>query len=225
MFWKKKKINTTPGEEFELQRERMVIEQLQRRGIKDERVLQAFRELPRHEFVLDEDRARSYDDHPLSIGYGQTISQPYIVSLMTESLELKGDEKVLEIGTGSGYQLAILARLAKAVYSVEIVEPLLERAKEVLTRLGFDNVKLKAGDGWLGWEEHSPFDAIIFTAAAPKPPIHLAGQLKEGGRMVAPVGRQRFHQDLMLYRKVDDRLIEKYLTGVVFVPITGKNID
>jgi protein-L-isoaspartate(D-aspartate) O-methyltransferase len=168
--------------------EKMVREQIAARGVKDQRVLEAMRQTPREEFVLPAMRGMAYDDHPLPIGEGQTISQPYIVAAMTEMLHLRGNEKVLEIGTGSGYQAAVLSRLCKMLYSIEIVPSLAVRAKETLARLGYENVHVREGDGYLGWPGEAPFDRILLTAAPAEVPPALIEQLAKGGRLVAPVG-------------------------------------
>ncbi|MDX1383419.1 MAG: protein-L-isoaspartate(D-aspartate) O-methyltransferase [Thermoanaerobaculia bacterium] len=201
-------------------RARMVERQIRARGVRDERVLEAMARVPRHEFVPERLADRAYADHPLPIGYDQTISQPYIVALMSELLALDGSERVLEIGTGSGYQAAILGELAAEVYSIEIVEPLARQAEGVLRRLGYENVQVRAGDGYRGWPEEAPFDAVILTAAPPEVPEPLFEQLAEGGVLVAPVGEVR--QDLVLYRKQGDRLTEESVIPVRFVPMTGE---
>jgi protein-L-isoaspartate(D-aspartate) O-methyltransferase len=201
---------------------RLMIERdLKGRGIKDPRVLAVMAAIPRHLFVPEKQRDSAYDDRPLPIGASQTISQPYIVAYMTELLELKGSEKVLEIGTGSGYQSAVLARLAAAVYSIEIIPALSERAKPLLEQLGCTNVQLKIGDGFFGWEEQAPFDAILITAAAPRVPDRLWHQLREGGRIVTPLGEPRQTQRLVRIRKVAGRQIVEKLNDVLFVPLTG----
>lgn len=204
----------------EKERLQMVERQLVARGIKDERVLAAMRKVPRHLFVPEKFRDSAYDDGPLSIGEGQTISQPYMVALMTECLELKADSRVLEIGTGSGYQTAILAELAKWVYTVERIPTLLFRAQQLLTQLGYDSIKFKLGDGSYGWQEESPFDAIIVTAGAPEISPVLVEQLNEGGVMVIPVG-SRYSQ--MLYRVVKrgGKVEKKECTLCIFVPLIG----
>ncbi len=188
--------------------------------IRDEGVLAAMRTAPRHIFVPEKIRSRAYDDTPLPIGYGQTISQPYIVALMTELLELEGNEKVLEIGTGSGYQAAVLAGLAAKVFSIEIVRPLAERAASDLARLGYDNVQVRAGDGFAGWPTEAPFDAIILTAAPPRIPQPLLDQLALGGRLVAPVGE--FQQDLVLLTREESGISRRSIIPVRFVPMTGR---
>ncbi|HET8643885.1 MAG TPA: protein-L-isoaspartate(D-aspartate) O-methyltransferase [Vicinamibacteria bacterium] len=201
-------------------RQRMVTEQIEARGVKAPLVLQALRTVPRHEFVPAGVRHEAYGDHPLPIGHGQTISQPYIVAFMTEALGLQGGEKVLEVGTGSGYQAAVLAQGASAVYSIEIVAPLAEEARERMARLGYRNVLVRAGDGYKGWPEAAPFDAIIVTAAAPKIPEPLKQQLKDGGRLVIPVGDQS--QELVVLTRRGDVFEEKRVLAVTFVPMTGE---
>ena len=200
-------------------RKMMVQRQIRARGVKDKRVLAAMEKVPRHEFVPTEQRPHAYEDRPLPIGEGQTISQPYIVALMTELLEVGDGEKVLEIGTGSGYQAAILAELTPHVYTIEIIPSLAQRAEETLRRLGYDSVEVKTGDGYLGWPEHAPFDAIIVTCAPAEVPEALKQQLKEGGRMVIPVGPQWTHQTLYLLRKSKGRLQQKGVIPVRFVPM------
>lgn len=211
------------GEERYLKeaREKMV-ELIRSRGIKDERVISAMLKVPRHLFVDKSQWGSAYDDRPLPIGYGQTISQPYIVALMTESLEIKKGEKVLEIGTGSGYQAAILAELTDKVYSVEIIEELGKRADRILKNLGY-KVRIKIGDGYNGWEEYAPFDAIIVTCAPDHVPPPLIQQLKIGGRMVIPVGPTGLYQTLWLIKKEkEDKLIYKNLGDVLFVPLVRR---
>jgi protein-L-isoaspartate(D-aspartate) O-methyltransferase len=200
----------------------MVAEQIERRGVKDPRVLEAMRKVPRHEFVPEEERHEAYDDRPLPIGHGQTISQPYIVAFMTEALGLKGTEKVLEVGTGSGYQAAVLSGLAKEVFTVEIVEPLGTRAAEVLKRLGYKNVSVRVGDGYRGWREEAPFDAIIVTCAPDAVPEPLVHQLAEGGRMIIPVGPEGKAQQLVLLKKRHGKLHQQEILPVRFVPMTGE---
>jgi protein-L-isoaspartate(D-aspartate) O-methyltransferase len=207
-----------PDPDFPAQRQLMVQEQLSPRGIKDERVLTAMAKVPREEFVPQDSRAVSYEDGPLPIGYDQTISQPYIVAFMTEQLRPKSSDRVLEIGTGSGYQAAILAELVAEVYTIEIVEPLAKNAEVTLQRLGYKNVHVKVGDGYSGWLEHAPFDAIIVTCAPDKVPQPLVDQLKDGGRMVIPVG-ERFAQQLYLLEKKNGQLKESVTLPVRFVPM------
>jgi protein-L-isoaspartate(D-aspartate) O-methyltransferase len=177
--------------------------------------------IPRHLFVPQNLQSSAYEDRPLPIGEGQTISQPYIVAFMTELLELKGGEKVLEIGTGSGYQTAVLARLAAQVYSVEILTPLSKQAQKRLEQMGVANIKLKVGDGFFGWQENAPFDAILLTASAAKLPEPLWHQLREGGRLVMPLGEPRQAQRLVRIRKNAGQPITEDFTGVLFVPLTG----
>jgi protein-L-isoaspartate(D-aspartate) O-methyltransferase len=196
----------------------MVEQQLVSRGIKDQRVLAAMRKVPREEFVPASERGNAYEDGPLPIGFDQTISQPYIVAFMTEQLRLKPGDRVLEIGTGSGYQAAVLAELVKEVYSVEIVKPLAKTAETTLARLDYKNVHVKIGDGYKGWPEKAPFDAIIVTCAPDKVPQPLIDQLKDGGRMVIPVG-ERFAQQLYLLEKKNGQLKESVTLRVRFVPM------
>ncbi len=210
------------SENYEQKRQQMVAYDIKGRGIKDKKVLEAMGKVPRHEFVSSIYRSQAYGDHPLPIGEGQTISQPYIVALMTESLELKPGDRVLEIGTGSGYQAAVLAEIAKEVYTIEIVESLADRATKLLQRLGYKNIKVKAGDGYFGWKEHAPFDAVIITAAANRLPKPLIEQLKEGGRMIMPLGRTLYYQDLVLFRKKGNKIKKEELIPVRFVPMTGE---
>jgi protein-L-isoaspartate(D-aspartate) O-methyltransferase len=207
-------------ERFEQARERMVSEQIEARGVRDARVLAAMRRVPRHEFVPFEQRTYAYEDRPLPIGYGQTISQPYIVAVMSEALDLDGSEKVLEVGTGSGYQAAVLAELAAEVYTIEIVEPLASRAAADLKRLGFEKLHVRAGDGYGGWPEAAPFDAIIVTAAPDHVPQPLVDQLAVGGRLVIPLGRM--FQELVLITKDQQGVHHKDLLAVRFVPMVGE---
>jgi protein-L-isoaspartate(D-aspartate) O-methyltransferase len=204
--------------DFEAQRQRMVEKQLKPRGIKDEGVLAAMVKVPREEFVPADARSSAYEDGPLPIGYDQTISQPYIVGFMTEQLRPKTSDRVLEIGSGSGYQAAVLAELVKDVYTIEIVEPLAKTAEATLQRLGYKNVHIKVGDGYKGWPEEAPFDAIIVTCAPEKVPQPLTDQLKDGGRMVIPVG-ERFAQQLYLLEKKNGQLKESVTLPVRFVPM------
>ena len=200
------------------QRQRMVEQQLKPRGIKDERVLAAMAKVPREEFVAADARPSAYEDGPLPIGYDQTISQPYVVAFMTEQLRPKRSDRVLEIGSGSGYQAAILGELVAEVYTIEIVEPLAKSAEATLQRLGYSNVHIKVGDGYKGWPEEAPFDAIIVTCAPEKVPQPLVDQLKDGGRMVIPVG-ERFAQQLYLLEKKNGQLKESITLPVRFVPM------
>jgi protein-L-isoaspartate(D-aspartate) O-methyltransferase len=205
---------------FARERERMVDEQLVGRGVTDARVIEAMRRLPRHLFVDEALRDRAYGDHPLPIGEGQTISQPFIVGRMTELLRLGGREKVLEVGTGSGYQAAVLGACAREVFTIEIVAPLAASSAALLKRLGYANVSVRAGDGYLGWPEAAPFDAILVTAAAPKIPAPLKEQLKDGGRLVLPVGDD--WQELIVVTRRGERFEENRLLAVRFVPMTGR---
>ncbi|HOX54219.1 MAG TPA: protein-L-isoaspartate(D-aspartate) O-methyltransferase [Candidatus Omnitrophota bacterium] len=206
---------------FKELREKMVGQQLAGRDIKDKRVLDAFLKVERHRFVGEEAQSSAYADYPLPIGANQTISQPYMVALMTQLLDLKGTEKVLEIGTGSGYQAAILAELAKTVYSIERISSLADKAQKVLNELGYKNINIKVDDGTLGWQEISPFDAIIVTAASPEIPQTLVKQLTEGGKLVLPVGGT-FGQMLVLVKKQKGKIDTKEICGCVFVPLIGK---
>jgi protein-L-isoaspartate(D-aspartate) O-methyltransferase len=210
-----------PASDFSALRQQMVQQQLMPRGINDARVLTAMAKVPREEFVAPDSRAASYEDGPLPIGYAQTISQPYMVAFMTEQLRLKPNDRVLEVGTGSGYQAAILAELVSEIYSIEIVEPLAKNAETTLQRLGYKNVHLKIGDGYKGWPEMAPFDAIIVTCAPDKVPQPLVDQLKDDGRMVIPVG-DRFAQQLYLLEKKNGQLKQSATLPVRFVPMEGE---
>ena len=207
------------GSEDSSRRKEMVDSQIRERGIFDGRVLAAMEKVPRHEFVPPELRRFAYSDGPLPIGHGQTISQPYIVALMTELLQLDRDSRVLEIGTGSGYQAAVLAELVADVYTIEIVAPLALQARETLARLGYKNVHTKVGDGHLGWPEAGPFDGIIVTCAPDAVPQGLIEQLREGGRLVVPVGEFGDVQELYLLEKIDGNIRKKAVTAVRFVPM------
>jgi len=204
------------------ERQWMVETQIRARGVSDEAVLAAMETVPRHEFVLDRYLGQAYADHPLPIGYGQTISQPFIVAWMTELLELERSDKVLEIGTGSAYQAAVLAEITDQVYTMEIVEELEKSAEEKLESLGYTQVKVKHADGYFGWEEHAPYDAIIVTCAPDHIPRPLIQQLKDGGRLVLPVGPPGGYQSLWLITKQDDQVLTRNLGGVRFVPLTGE---
>ena len=204
---------------FELRRTAMVRDQIKERGIADTAVLGAMRRVPRHRFVPLELRDLSYTDQPLPIGLDQTISQPYIVALMTELLDLRRNQRVLEIGTGSGYQAAVLAEIADSVWTIEILEPLAASARKRLQSMGYSNVQVRHGDGYAGWPGHAPFDRIIVTAAAEEIPSPLLEQLKEGGRMVIPVGAAFSIQSLVLVEKRDGRILKKNVTAVRFVPL------
>jgi protein-L-isoaspartate(D-aspartate) O-methyltransferase len=210
-----------PVSDFAAQRQLMVQQQLMTRGVHEERVLAAMAKVPREEFVPPDSRAMSYEDGPLQIGSGQTISQPYIVAFMTEQLQPKTTDRVLEIGTGSGYQAAVLAELVAEVYTIEIIEPLAKTAEATLQRLGYKNVHVKVGDGYKGWPENAPFDAITVTCAPDHVPQPLNDQLKEGGRMIIPVGRG-FEQELYLLEKQNGQLQRRAVLPVRFVPMTGE---
>ena len=217
----------TPADSSKYQkaREKMVLLQIQRRGVSDKKVLNAMNQVPRHSFVPEELISQAYADHPLPIGRGQTISQPYIVALMTESLNLKGGERILEIGTGSGYQAAILTKVAKEIYTIEIKKKLYQNASNVLRSMGYTNVKTHHGDGYFGWVEASPFDCIMITAAIDHIPPPLLKQLKEGGRLILPLGNPFSYQNLTLITKKGNDYTVKQITGVLFVPMTGRALD
>lgn len=200
----------------------MIERDIKGRGISDPAVLRAMGRVQRHLFVDPRYRDRAYGDHPLPIGENQTISQPYIVALMTESLRLRPSDRVLEIGTGSGYQAAVLAELVKEVYTIEIVRPLAERAQALLAELGYRNVRVKFGDGYQGWVEHAPFDAVMITAAADRIPQPLIDQLREGGRLIMPLGSAGFSQALILATKRSGKLEVREIAPVAFVPMTGE---
>jgi len=200
----------------------MVERQLRPRGIDDSRTLRAMAKVPREKFVAKELQARAYEDRPLPIGYGQTISQPFIVAFMTQELKPKPTDRVLEVGTGSGYQAAVLAELVAEVYTIEIVKPLAESAEVRLRELGYKNVHVKAGDGYKGWREHAPFDAIIVTAAPDHVPQPLVEQLREGGRMIIPVGKT-FAQELYLLEKRGGVVKQTAVIPVKFVPLTREH--
>jgi protein-L-isoaspartate(D-aspartate) O-methyltransferase len=205
---------------YHLRRQKMVDNQIVARGITDKNVITAMRRIPRHLFVPKEEREQAYSDGPLPIGHNQTISQPYIVAIMTELLGLDSTSKVLEIGTGSGYQAAVLGEIADSVYTIEIVKPLAERAAQILDSLGYKNIFVRAGDGYQGWPEAAPFDAVIVTAAAPKIPQPLIDQLKTGGRLVIPVGE--LSQELYLVTKNEEGILKQSIIPVRFVPMTGE---
>ena len=209
---------------FQSQREQMVQTQLAERGIRDPRVLEAMRSVPRHEFVLEEFRDRAYEDYPLPIGGGQTISQPYIVAAMLEHLALRANDRVLEVGTGSGYVTALLSVLCAEVFSVERYASLAQSARATLLRLGYNNVAIHVGDGTLGWREFAPFDAILVSAATPEVPPALFEQLRDGGRMILPVG-PAWSQELQLVRKVSGRAEVTVLEGCRFVPLVEGTVD
>jgi len=212
----------TPPDGYSIAREAMVREQIAARGVSDAAVLEAMRRVPRHRFVPAEYLSAAYEDHPLPIGYGQTISQPYIVAVMTEALQIEPGDRVLEIGTGSGYQAAILADLGIEVYTVEIIPELADQARARLAELGYSNVQVLTGDGYFGWEDHAPYDAIIVTAAPDHLPQPLVGQLKEGSRLVVPIGPPGSYQTLWLFEKQGGQVQATDLGGVLFVPLTGE---
>jgi protein-L-isoaspartate(D-aspartate) O-methyltransferase len=210
------------GEEFRKEREAMVRDQIAARGVRDTRVLEAMSRVPRHLFVPAQSRSRAYGDHPLPIGRRQTISQPYIVAFMTESLALKPGEKVLEVGTGSGYQSAVLACLTDKVFTVEIDGELAREADATLRKLGYRSVRVREGDGFFGWPEAAPFDAVIVTCAASRVPPPLVEQLGEGGRLVIPVEKGPLSQTLTLVTKKNGKITVRELLDVLFVPMTGE---
>ncbi len=210
---------------FKEAREKLVKNYIERKGIKDPDVLAAMNSVPRHSFVPTKLESAAYADRPLPIGEGQTISQPYVVALMTEILNLTAKHRVLEIGTGSGYQAAVLANIAKEVYSIEIKEKLHKKARSVLTSLGYKNMWTRHGDGYFGWKEAAPFDAIMITAAVNHIPPPLIKQLKDGGRLTLPLGNPFSYQNLVLVTKQGEDVIVKQITGVLFVPMTGHALD
>ena len=208
--------------DFDKLRAAMVIEQLIPRNISESKVLETFRKVPRHEFVPEDLGQSAYSDYPLPIGENQTISQPYMVALMTECLKLKGAEKVLEVGTGSGYQAAILGSMAGEVYSIERFKELADKASEVLNSLGYKNIHIKVGDGTLGWSEFAPYDGIVVTAGAPSIPESLVKQLKDGGRLIIPVDRGGFGQTLTLVERIGRTTRTSDICACTFVPLIGK---
>jgi len=208
--------------DFDKLRAEMVTEQLIPRNISDKAVLESFRKVPRHEFIPEDLRQSAYNDYPLPIGENQTISQPYMVALMTECLKLKGGEKVLEVGTGSGYQAAILGEMSGDVYSVERFKGLADKASQVLKELGYKNVHIKVGDGTLGWSEFAPYDGIVVTAGSPAIPESLVKQLKDGGRLIIPVDYGGFGQMLTLVEKVGRATRTSDICACTFVPLVGK---
>jgi protein-L-isoaspartate(D-aspartate) O-methyltransferase len=217
-------VGETPEiDPYAKQRKWMVDSQIRARGVTDEAVLEVMEKVPRHEFVLEKYLSQAYADHPLPIGYGQTISQPYIVALMTELLEIKRGDKVLEIGTGSGYQAAVLAELTDEVYTIEIIGELAQSAEARLRRLGYTKVKVKHADGYYGWEEYAPFDAIIVTCAPDHVPQPLLKQLKDGGRMVIPIGPPGGYQTLWQFIRKGEKVVANNMGGVRFVPMTGEH--
>jgi protein-L-isoaspartate(D-aspartate) O-methyltransferase len=218
-------ISADESSDIRQARDDMVREQIENRGIKDPRVLSAMREVPRHLFVPQNLRSKAYTDRPLPIGDGQTISQPYIVALMTEVLSLTAASRVLEIGTGSGYQATVLAAVAGDVYTIEIKSKLYEQAARTLRGLQLDTVKTRLGDGYYGWSDQAPFDAIMITAAVDHIPPPLLRQLKDGGRLVLPLGNPFSYQNLVLVTKQAEDYTVKQITGVLFVPLTGYALD
>lgn len=211
---------SSDNDKYQAQRDQMVKTQIEARGVSDSLVLQAMRKVPRHLFLSEDTRRFAYDDAPYGIGYGQTISQPYIVAFMTEILHPKRHHKVLDIGTGSGYQAAVLAEIVDSVYTIEIVCPLLEKADTLLKSIGYNNIYTKCGDGYDGWPEKAPFDGIVVAAAPEKVPQPLLDQLAEGGRLVIPVGDT--FQFLEIYTRQGDKIIKEKNIPVRFVPMTGK---
>lgn len=208
-------------DKYAILRQRMVDTQLRTRDITDKNVLEVMKKVPRHKFIykyIDQ----AYEDHPIPIGYAQTISQPYIVALMTQELKVEKNDKVLEIGTGSGYQAAVLAELVNKVYTIEIIDALAKRANQTIKNLGYENIYLKHADGYFGWEENAPFDAIIITAAANHIPQPLIQQLKDNGKLIIPLASTIGFQTLTLVTKKDNNLDTKFITGVRFVPMTGE---
>jgi protein-L-isoaspartate(D-aspartate) O-methyltransferase len=216
----KQAVDSRLEDHYDGKRMEMVEKQIEARGVKNPRVLEALRKVPRHRFVRKEDVGRAYQDSPLPIGHNQTISQPYIVGLMTSLLDPQPDDVVLEIGTGSGYQAAVLAELVRKVYTIEIVRPLGEHAREVLHELEYENVEVKIGDGYQGWPEHAPFDGVIVTAAPSHIPQPLIDQLKDGARLVIPVGD--YYQELQVVKKKGDLVEVERSIAVRFVPMTGE---
>jgi protein-L-isoaspartate(D-aspartate) O-methyltransferase len=216
-------ISLTASDPYESKRKAMIENDIKGRGIKDKKVLDAMAKIPRHLLVDEHLRGRAYGDHPLPIGEGQTISQPYVVALMTEALKLKLTDRVLEIGTGSGYQAAVLAEIVKKVYTIEIRKSLADKATRRLRELGYNNVEVSYADGYFGWKEYAPFDAIMITAAANHIPPPLVKQLKEGGRLILPLGSTVYYQTLTLVTKKKDGSLDVEQMGpVAFVPMIGE---
>ncbi len=213
----------TSGNKYVIKRQQMVEQQLKSRDITEKSVLNSMLEVKRHLFVPKLYRDLAYHDRPLPIGQDQTISQPYIVALMTQLANIDPDEKVLEIGTGSGYQAAVLSKICKKVYSIEIIESLAKEARQKLKRLGYDNVRIRVGDGFMGWKKHAPFDAILVTCAPPKIPPPLLDQLAEKGRLIIPVGKKS--QELKVMTKTSGKIKEKDIIPVSFVPMTGSKVQ
>lgn len=213
---------TASADEYRIKRLIMVEKDVKGRGVKDRRVLDAMSKIERHRFVESKYTDSAYNDHPLPIGEDQTISQPYVVALMTEALQLRPTDRVLEIGTGSGYQAAVLAEIVSKVYTIEIRKKLAERSELLLKKMGYQNIAIKHADGYYGWEEHAPFDAIIVTASANHIPPPLIKQLKDGGRLIVPLGSTVYFQMLTLATKKKGELDITQMGGVAFVPMTGK---
>lgn len=222
---KEDEFENTSLDKYTLLRKDMAATQLKTRDITDDKVLAVMEKVERHKFVPNFLIDSAYGDNPLPIGYGQTISQPYIVALMTQSLKVTRNDRVLEIGTGSGYQAAVLAELVKVVYTIEIVKELAESAEERFERLGYANIKVKNADGYFGWQEYAPFDVIIITAAANHIPPPLIEQLKDNGRLIVPLGPTLTFQTLTLVTRQGDELETEFITGVRFVPMTGKALE
>jgi protein-L-isoaspartate(D-aspartate) O-methyltransferase len=214
-------VGAWAADPFDARRQAMVEHDIKGRGISDRRLLEVMARVPRHLYVDERQRRQAYGDHPLPIGEGQTISQPYVVALMTEALHLKPGDRVLEIGTGSGYQAAVLAELVQSVHTIEIRKPLADKAEKRLAGLGYRNVRVRYGDGYFGWDEAAPFDAIIITCAANHIPPPLIRQLKDGGRLILPLGSTVYRQTLTLVTKKGTKLAVEQLGGVAFVPMTG----
>ncbi len=210
------------ADQYAQKRQAMIQNDIKGRGVKDKKVLDAMARIPRHLFVEERLRERAYADYPLPIGDGQTISQPYVVALMTEALRLRPGDRVLEIGTGSGYQAAVLAEIVKDVYTIEIRKSLADMAEKRFRELGYKNVKVKYADGYLGWEEYAPFDAIIITASANHIPPPLIRQIKEGGRLIIPLGNTVYYQTLTLLTKKKGDLDVEQMGSVAFVPMIGE---
>jgi protein-L-isoaspartate(D-aspartate) O-methyltransferase len=211
-----------PSDTFEKRRQEMVEKDIKGRGVKDQRVLNAMLIVQRHLFVDENQQNKAYNDHPLPIGEGQTISQPYVVAMMTEAVDLKGNERILEVGTGSGYQAAILGEIVKEVFTIEIKKGLYDMVQGRLQKLGYKNIMVKHGDGYFGWEPYAPFDVIMVTASTNHIPPPLLAQLKEGGRLIIPLGSTVFYQNLTLVKKEQGKHTIKELGGVAFVPMTGQ---
>lgn len=207
---------------YDKKRHIMVERDIKARGVKDAKVLEVMKKVPRHLFVDESLRNQAYDDHPLPIGEGQTISQPYVVALMTEALRLKPSDRVLEVGTGSGYQAAVLAEIVREVYTIEIRKGLAEKAEKRLSELGYRNIRIKYGDGYFGWEEFAPFDAIIVTASANHIPPPLIKQMKDGGRLIIPLGSTIYYQTLTLVTKKKSEVFLEQMGPVAFVPMIGE---